>query len=82
MHLIIEIPPKDSLAFCVQQLKSSTSADLQKQFPFIARIFPDGSMWSVGYFVSTIGLNEEQIQKYVDKQGQKDKSMDVTAEYA
>lgn len=82
VHLIIEIPPKDSLAFCVQQLKSSTSADLQKQFPFIARIFPDGSMWSVGYFVSTIGLNEEQIQKYVDKQGQKDKSMDVTAEYA
>lgn len=82
VHLIIEIPPKDSLAFCVQQLKCHTSADLQKRFPFIMKIYEDGSMWSVGYFVSTIGLNEQQIQKYVDRQGLADVSVDVSAEYS
>ena len=32
----------------------------------------DGSIWNVGYFSSTIGLNEELIQKYIEYQGQKD----------
>lgn len=82
VHLIIEIPPKDSLAFCVQQLKSHASADLQRKFKFIDKMSEDGSVWGVGYFVSTIGLNEDQIRKYVERQGLYDRGTDVTKEFS
>ena len=35
-------------------------------------MYLDGSIWSVGYFVSTVGLNEESIKKYIANQGRKD----------
>ncbi len=82
VHLIIELPPTVSLAYCIQQLKSHTSADLQRRFPFINKMSDEGSVWSVGYFVSTIGLNEDQIRKYVERQGLKDKGTDITSEFS
>jgi putative transposase len=36
-------------------------------------MYLDGSIWSVGYFVSTVGLNEEMIKKYIANQTRKDK---------
>ena len=34
------------------------------------------SFWSRGYFVSTVGLNEDQIKKYIENQEKKDKEED------
>ncbi len=39
-------------------------------------------MWSVGYFVSTVGLNEEQIKKYIDCQGVRNRGIDITHEFS
>jgi len=72
LHLQIEIPPDISVAAVVQQLKSSSSHYLKKKYKFIKEMYLDGSIWSVGYFSSTIGLNEEQISKYIKYQGNKD----------
>jgi len=72
IHLQIEIPPDVSVAAAVQQLKSSSSAHLKKKFKFIKTMYLDGGIWSVGYFSSTIGLNEGQIKKYISWQGQKE----------
>lgn len=72
LHLQIEIAPDISVAAAVQQLKSMSSAHLKKKFKFIKNMYLDGGIWSVGYFSSTIGLNEEQIKKYIAWQGQKD----------
>ncbi|OIO08405.1 hypothetical protein AUJ35_00355 [Candidatus Falkowbacteria bacterium CG1_02_41_21] len=49
-----------------------SSAHLKKKFKFIKTMYLDGGIWSVGYFSSTIGLNEAQIKKYIAWQGQKD----------
>ena len=73
VHIQIEIPPNLSIATVVQRLKSESSAILKKRFKFIRDIYLDGSIWSVGYFVSTIGLNEEMIKKYIANQGRKDR---------
>ena len=54
------------------QLKSMSSHHFKKKFKFIKTMYLDGGIWSVGYFSSTIGLNEEQIKKYIVWQGQKD----------
>ena len=72
VHLQIEIPPDLSIAAVVQRLKSESSAILKKKFRFIRDMYIDGSIWSVGYFVSTIGLNTEAIKKYIANQGKKD----------
>lgn len=72
VHLQIEIPPDLSIAAVVQRLKSESSAILKKKFKFIRDMYIDGSIWSVGYFVSTIGLNGEMIKKYIANQGKKD----------
>jgi len=80
---MIEIPPKYSVAEVVQELKSVSSRWLREKFSFIEKLYEKKEgIWSVGYFVSTIGLNEEQIRRYVEKQGQWDKSRDVTAEFS
>ena len=72
VHIQIEIPPDTAVAAVVQRLKSESSAKLKKRFKFIRDMCIDGSIWIVGYFVSTIGLNEEQIRKYIVHQSRKD----------
>lgn len=72
IHLQIEISPDLSVAAVVRKLKSVSSLHLKKKFKFIREMYLDGSIWSVGYFSSTIGLNESQIQKYIAWQGKKD----------
>ena len=72
IHIQIEIPPNVSVATIVKLLKATSSIQIKKKFKFIREMYPDGSIWSVGYFVSTIGLNETQIKKYIQYQGKKD----------
>ncbi|MEK7535718.1 MAG: IS200/IS605 family transposase [Patescibacteria group bacterium] len=73
VHLQIEIPPDTTIAAVVQRLKSEASAKLKKRFKFIRDMYIDGRIWSVGYFVSTIGLNEEQIRRYIVHQDRKER---------
>jgi putative transposase len=74
VHLQIEVPPNISLSDAVSKLKSTSSRHLRKRFKFIREIYleKDG-IWSVGYFSSTVGLNEAQIKRYIDWQGKRDK---------
>jgi putative transposase len=82
VHLLTEIPPKYSVSQVVKILKAKASIDLKKKFPFIGKIYEDGNIWSVGYFVSTVGLNEEQIKKYIEKQNQYDMGFGVENEFS
>ena len=74
VHLQIEIPPNISVSDAVCKLKAISSRHLRKKFKFIREIYleKDG-IWSVGYFSSTVGLNEEKIKRYIEWQGKKDK---------
>lgn len=82
VHMLMEIPPKESVASVVQKMKSYTSAHLRHHFKFLDRIYVDGNLWSVGYFVSTVGLNEAQIKRYIEQQNRDDHGYDVSDEYA
>lgn len=82
VHLLIEIPPKYTVAEAIQKIKSYSSVDLRKRFKFIQKIYEDGNMWSAGYFVSTVGLNEKIIRKYIQKQNEIEKGVDITAEFS
>ena len=75
IHLLMIIPPKYAIADVVRILKTNTARTMRKKFPFIKTMYEhsDLGMWSDGYFVSTIGINEEQIKRYIEYQGQEDK---------
>ncbi|KKT61997.1 MAG: transposase IS200-family protein [Candidatus Collierbacteria bacterium GW2011_GWD1_44_27] len=78
IHLQIEIPPSVLEASVVQRIKWVTSIKLKKKFSFINKIYlKRQSVWSAGYFSSTVGLNEVQIREYIDHQGRKDKPAQV-----
>jgi len=69
VHLQIEVPPDISVAKAVQRIKWVTSIGLKKKFRFIRKIYLEGNIWSVGYFSSTLGLNEMQVKQYIRRQG-------------
>jgi putative transposase len=64
IHLHISIPPKYSIAYIIQVLKSKTSGWIKKK----TKKFPKGVLWGRGYFVSTIGVSEEAVRNYVKNQ--------------
>ena len=74
VHLQVEIPPNITVSDAVSKLKSASSAHLRRKFKFIREMYLDkDGIWSVGYFSSTVGLNEAQTRKYIEWQGKKDK---------
>lgn len=69
LHFVMEIPPKYSVSDVAGELKQESSHWLRKKFDFIKRVYwKEEVLWSPGYFVSTVGLNEKQIIKYVKYQ--------------
>jgi putative transposase len=64
IHLHITIPPKFSVAYVIQILKGKSSAWLRKK----TKRFPDGALWARGYFVSTLGLDEYAVKRYIENQ--------------
>lgn len=72
IHLQIEIPSNITVSSAVQKIKQRTSIDIGKKHKFIREMYLENSIWSVGYFSSTIGLNEEQIRKYIEQQGRRE----------
>ena len=73
VHLQIEIPPNIAISDAVGKLKSFSSRHLRTKFKFIREMYieKDG-IWSVGYFSSTVGLNEGQVKRYIQWQSKKD----------
>lgn len=64
IHLYVIIPPKHSVAYAVQIFKGKSSNWIKKK----TKKLPQGSLWSRGYFVSTVGINEHQIRNYINNQ--------------
>lgn len=64
IHLYLTIPPKFSVAYAIGIIKGKSSSWIKKK----TKKFPKGSLWCRGYFVTTIGLNEFAIKRYIQNQ--------------
>ena len=74
VHIVVSFPPKYSISQVVRILKSNTSRALMQKFKFLReRYYGRPGMWSVGYFASTVGLDEEMIKNYVRHQEKEDR---------
>ena len=73
IHLHLSIPPKIRVSDAVRTIKSISGRLMKKKFEYMRKAYwgVEG-IWSDGYFVSTIGINEKVIMRYIEKQGQED----------
>jgi len=79
VHLQIVIPPNIAISDAVRALKSRSSFQIRKKFKFIDKMYIDkDGIWSVGYFVSSIGLDEARIKAYIEQQDEKEKPQTVS----
>jgi putative transposase len=73
VHIVLSFPPKYSIAKVVQIIKSNTGKAMWEKFDFLRkRYYGRGGIWSAGYFVSTVGLDEKLIERYVRYQEKED----------
>jgi len=73
VHLFVIIPPKYSVSKVVEVIKSRSARIVRDKFKWFDKVYwGTRSLWSVGYFVSTVGLNEDVIRKYVKYQQSQD----------
>ena len=76
VHMMISIPPKHSVSHVVGFLKGKSSIWIAQNIANKQRNFVGHKFWSRGYFVTTVGVNEETIRKYIENQETEDKRLD------
>ncbi len=73
IHLLVSIPPQRSVGSVVRIVKANTARELKAKFSFLKKTYwGTESIWSSGYFVSTVGINEDVIKQYIENQGKED----------
>jgi len=66
LHVVMVIPPKYTVSSVIGRIKQFTAKHLREKFEWLSKVYwKERMVWSPGNFVSTVGLNEEQILKYV-----------------
>jgi putative transposase len=73
IHAILSVPPKYSISNIMGFIKGKISLSLFHRYECLGKRYWGRHLWSRGYCVSTIDLDEEQIRKYVRWQEHKDK---------
>ena len=73
IHMVIVIPPRYAVSDVIKRLKGVTAKKLREKMNWLKKVYwKEGVVWSPGYFVSTIGLNEKVIIEYVKWQERQD----------
>ena len=73
LHMLMVIPPKYSIASVMAQLKSQLASELRRKFKWLEKVYwKENIVWSPGYFVSSVGVDEDVIRRYVEHQGMQD----------
>ncbi len=79
IHLLVSIPPQMTVESVVRLIKTNTARNIKKQFPILKKHYwGTDSLWSEGYFVSTVGITTEIIERYIAKQGEQDTGQTTT----
>ena len=72
VHLCVRIPPKQSVSEFMGYLKGKSALMLFDKNPGYKEARGSRSFWARGYYVDTVGRNEEQIRAYIKKQNEVD----------
>ena len=76
VHLLLSIPPKMSVSNVMGYLKGKSSLMIFERHANLKYKFGNRNFWATGYYVSTVGLNAQTIQKYIREQDKMDQMED------
>ena len=68
IHMVLGIPPKYSVAMVMGYLKGKSAVKIHRELMRTRGTLFGRSFWARGYCVSTVGLDEQQIRRYVREQ--------------
>ncbi len=76
VHMLISIPPKYAVSQVVGYIKGKSAIHLARVYGERKRNFVGQHFWARGYFVSTVGRDEDVIREYIRHQEKEDKRLD------
>ena len=76
IHLLLSIPPKTSISSFLGYLKGKSAMMIFDRHANLKYKFGNRQFWATGYYVSTVGLNEATIKKYIREQETADQVSD------
>ena len=76
VHMCIIIPPKYAVANVVGYIKGKSAIHIARKFAGRQRNFTGENFWARGYFVSTVGLDENMVRAYIRNQEHEDERYD------
>jgi putative transposase len=76
VHMLISIPPKYAVSQVVGYIKGKSAIHLARVYGERKRNFVGQHFWARGYFVSTVGREEEVIRNYIQNQEREDRRLD------
>ena len=76
VHLLVSIPPKIAVSTFVGYLKGKSALMMFDKHANLKYKFGNRHFWAEGYYVSTVGLNEATIKKYIEDQEKHDMALD------
>ena len=76
VHMLVSIPPRMSIASFMGYLKGKSALMMFDKHANLKYKFGNRHFWAEGYYVSTVGLNEATIKKYIQEQEKHDIALD------
>ena len=76
VHICIRIPPKYAVSNVVGYIKGKSAISIARKFTGRRRNFTGENFWARGYFVCTVGLDEEAVKRYMREQEKEDERLD------
>lgn len=73
VHMLVEIPPKISVASFVGYMKGKSSLMIYEQWGNLKFKYRNREFWCKGYYVDTVGKNTQKIKEYIENQLKEDK---------
>ena len=76
VHMLLSIPPKLPVSSVVGFIKGKSAIYIARNFAGRRRNFVGESFWARGFYVSTVGLDEDLIRTYIKHQEKEDQRID------
>lgn len=76
VHILISIPPKYSVSQAIGFIKGKSAIAIARNYMGRKKNFTGQSVWARGYYVSTVGKDEEAVRQYIKHQEEEDRRIE------
>ena len=76
VHILIKIPPKYAVSQVVGYIKGKSAIHIARNYGGRRKNFTGEHFWARGYYVSTVGIDEDVIRRYIQQQETEDRRLD------